>query len=110
MGKRKCNSCGARVIERPIWKGQEFGEKFSFDKINWKNMIIGDWTYLLIFITLLGVGFAYSNDTAVARDIYEHPCEFVKKNVDACLNYGENFNLQIQEGLIINPIGIENNS
>jgi len=89
MSKKKCRNCGARIIEYPIWKGQEFGEPFAFNKINWRNLIIGDWTKLVIMITLLLVAWSYMHDTQVVRDIYENPCDFVNKNKFACVEMPE---------------------
>lgn len=84
MSKKKCKKCGASYIEYPIWKGQESGEPFALNKINWYNLLIGDWTKVLIFITLLFVAWAYMHDTQVVRDIYSNPCDFVNKNRQAC--------------------------
>ncbi len=81
---KKCRSCGAKVIEYPIWKGQEHGEPFAFNKIRWYNLLIGDWTKLLILLLLLLVIWAYSNDTQECREILEHPCDFIKTNQQTC--------------------------
>ncbi|KKM18816.1 hypothetical protein LCGC14_1661920 [marine sediment metagenome] len=80
----KCNSCGAKVIEYPIWKGQEFGEPFAFNKIKWKNLIIGDWIKLLILLSLVFAVWAYAHDTGECRVLLEKPCDFVMTNIRAC--------------------------
>ena len=101
---RKCKGCGTKIIEYPIWQGQEFGEPFAFNKIRWRNLLIGDWTKLLILITLIFVAISYGHDSAAYREIYSNPCEYVKTNIDACLQfekqgtlYGLNPNLTITE-------------
>ncbi len=81
---KKCRNCGTKIIAYPIWKGQEFGEPFAFNKINWRNLLIGDWTKLLVIVSLIFVAIAYGHDTKVCRDIYENPCDFITENQHAC--------------------------
>ena len=84
---RRCRNPGCRwkIIEFPIWKGQEHGESFAFNKILWRNLLIGDWTKLMILITLIFVAWSYGHDSAVYREIYTNPCDYIKNNIDACL-------------------------
>lgn len=84
---RHCRNpnCGWRIIEYPIWKGQEEGVPFEFKKINWYNFLIGDWTKALVLITVLLMSWAYWHDTQAVHKLYENPCSFVKKNYQPCL-------------------------
>lgn len=99
---KKCRTCGYRIIEYPLYKGQEEGVPFLkgdtpedkwkslFSKETWnrqwiwKNVFIGDWSKALILISLLFLAWAYSHDTAVVKKIYANPCGFVMKNYQAC--------------------------
>ncbi len=83
---KKCRNpnCGWKIIEYPIYKGQEQGEPFAFKKINWRNLIIGDWTKMLFLIAIMFLAWSYGHDTIVIREIYEDPCIFVEKNQQAC--------------------------
>lgn len=84
MVKKKCKSCGARIIEYPIWEGQEFEEPFAFNKIKWRNLLIGDWSKTLVLIALLFAVWSYNHDTQACQEIIENPCEYVKLNQLAC--------------------------
>ncbi len=86
---RKCRSCGTRIIEYPIWKDQEYKEPFAFNKIIWRNLLIGDWTKLLILITLIFVALSYGHDSKAYREIYSNPCNYVMKNIDACIGFNK---------------------
>ena len=47
----KCKKCGHNNIKWPLWKGQEEGEPFSFDKHkNWKLFLI-----FVLFVSVLAV-------------------------------------------------------
>lgn len=100
---KKCKNCGFRIIEYPVYKGQEEGiplmrgetkkEKFKSlftpearQRINWKNLIIGDWTKLLLLLTLIGVAFGYAYDTKECMAMIEHPCEIIMNNYQLCVN------------------------
>lgn len=103
---KKCMNCGAKIIEYPIWKGQELGEPFAFNKIIWRNLIIGDWTKLLVMMTLLLVAWSYFHDIQVVRDIYKNPCDFVNKNAKTCYDYAQANKteaLQLKSDLTIVP-------
>ena len=81
---KKCNNCGAKIIEYPLWEGQELGEPFEWKKIKWYNALVGDWTKLLVFISLLFLAWSYYHDTQAIREIYQNPCEFVNANQLPC--------------------------
>lgn len=118
MPRRKNCTCGRKIIEYPIYDGQEegkplvvgetLGERFKSLKRHkwyWRNLIIGDWTRSLVLITLLVAAVAYAHDTAVVRKINENPCSFVEKNYNYCFNENqeENQSYTIGENLIITP-------
>ena len=84
MTKQKCNNCGVRIIKNPIWKGQEFGEPFSKEKIIWKNIFNIDWLTLAFMVIILFAIWSYNHDIQEYKHIYEEPCEFVKVNQEAC--------------------------
>jgi len=102
---KKCRRCNLKQIEYPIWEGQEEGEKFSFGKIKWMNMIIGDWTKTLLMLMLLLALFAYVADNKAITELYENPCEFVNKNYQACNSIDEQNtpSFIIGDGLNIEP-------
>ena len=98
---KRCRSCNARIIDYPIYKGQEqgipllkgdsFGEKLKslFSKetkqrINWYNLIIGDWTKMFILATLIFVAWSYMHDIRECKELLEDPCEFIDTNKAAC--------------------------
>lgn len=116
--KKKCKNCGTRVIEYPLWKGQEdgiaftegnnIGEKFTdffenkqWQKLKWYNLIIGDWRKLLLMASLLFLTWSYFHDTQVVRDIYENPCDFIEKNQDYCAEQQEGVPTTIIDAYII---------
>ena len=103
MGKNKCNSCGAKVIEYPIWEGQEFGEPFAFSKIKWRNLLIGDWTKLLIMLALAFAVWSYAHDTEECREILENPCDFVGVNQQACGEIKRK-GISLSEGNFLDPL------
>ena len=104
---RKCRSCGTRIIEYPIWKGQEYKEPFAFNKIIWRNLLIGDWTKLLILITLIFVALSYGHDSKAYREIYSNPCNYVMKNIDACMEFeNRNDSLYIGMDLLIREFNL----
>lgn len=95
MSKRKCKNCGNKIIEYPIYKGQEEnvslieeGEtlfsKYTLSKINWYNLIVGDWTKFMMLAMLIAVAFAYQADTENCRALLGNPCEFIEKNKEVC--------------------------
>ena len=104
---KKCRNCGTRIIEYPIWKGQEYGEPFAFNKIKWRNLLIGDWTKLLILITLIIVAWSYLYDSETYREIYSNPCNYVIKNIDACIEFeNRNASLYIGPNLLIQEFNL----
>ncbi len=101
MTKRICKGCGVRIIEYPVYKGQEEslplltgetpGDKFkslftreTMAKINWRNLIIGDWTKGLILFSLILVAFAYGYDTQACRELLSDPCQFAEDTKQYC--------------------------
>ena len=108
MASRRCKSCNAKIIAYPVYKGQEFnipllkgetpGEKFrslftreTMSKINWYNLLIGDWIKLFILGSLIFVAWAYGHDTQVCRDIYGNPCQFIEQNRLVCTDIIEEY-------------------
>ncbi len=91
--KDKCNSCGARVIRNPIWKGQEHGEKFSWDKVIWKNLFKIDLISLSIIIIVLYMAWAYNADLDQYKDIAENPCGFCANAATGCSYNQEDFGI-----------------
>ena len=86
------------TFDIPLLKGETPGEKFkslftreTASKINWYNLLIGDWTKLLILVSLIFVAIAYMHDTEVCRDIYERPCQFIEKNKKVCTDIIERY-------------------
>ena len=99
---RHCKNCGLRIIEYPIYKGQEEGLPFikgdtpqekwknlftkdTWNKDwNWKNVLIGDWTKTLTIITILLMAWSYGYDVTQINKIKEDPCDYVNKNARVC--------------------------
>lgn len=119
--------CRWKIIEYPIYEGQEQGipflegntpgEKwkslFSLQtwkkRWNWRNLIIGDWQKMLILLTIIFVALSYTHDSAAYREIYNDPCDYVEKNIDACLDFKNQENLTLwinPDSLIIGKINI----
>jgi hypothetical protein len=46
---RHCRNCESRIIEYPLYKGQEEGLPFEWKNINWYNAIIGDTTTVIFY-------------------------------------------------------------
>ncbi len=96
---RRCPHCNGSLISKPIsklplWEGDPFKSKFNKEALIWKNLniknlIIGDWMNLMIILSILFVAWAYQQDTATCREIYEHPCDFVKENNKACIGFNK---------------------
>ena len=119
---RKCPHCKADIISKPISKlplyietepynflGKIYRRKFNWEALKWKNinlmnLIIGDWINFMIIISILFVAWAYTHDSAAYREIYSNPCDYVKKNIDACMVFEQNEILQINPDLTISKI------
>lgn len=82
--------CKWKIIEYPIWEGQEEEKPFEFKKIKWYNLLIGDWTKTLVIFTVLLMAWAYWHDTQAINQIYENPCAFVEKNIQPCNHAKQN--------------------
>lgn len=103
-------NCGWKIIEYPIWKGQELGEPFAFNKINWYNLLVGDWTKLMLMIAILGATWAYWHDTVALNKIYDEPCSFVMKNYQTCLTAnqtGEQYGLMSNGSFYLKNVSLE---
>ena len=114
---RKCPHCKADIIPKPISKlplyietepynflGKIYNRKFNWEALKWKNinlmnLIVGDWINLIIILSVLFVAWAYLNDTEICREVYINPCDYVMKNIDACLYFETQKNISLQ----INP-------
>ena len=118
---RKCPHCNGNLISKPIsklplWEGNPFKSKFNWEALKWKNLnlmnlIIGDRISFMVIVSILFVAWAYAHDSAAYREIYSNPCDYVEKNIDACMIFKErdNITLYINPDLIITevPIGID---
>ena len=105
MAKQKCNNCGTRIIKNPIWKGQEFNEPFSMNKIIWKNMFKIELLPLVFTVIVIFMAWSYVNDIQEYKQIFEEPCEFVKVNQEACYQIElQKLNPVLNKGVIIDPI------
>ncbi len=123
---RTCNNpdCEWKIIEYPIYEGQEQGISFLEGNTpqekwkslftlrtwkkrwNWRNIIIGDWTKMLILITLIFVALSYTHDSEAYREIYKDPCNYVMKNIDACLEFEKNESIWIGPDLEVMKINL----
>lgn len=103
---KKC-ACGRKLIEYPIWEGQEEGEPFSFKKIKWYNFIIGNWILLVVIFSVLGVALSYTITTEECRYIEENVCSFVLNNTDTCMMIQQLAGpYYIQEGVVLPALNI----
>lgn len=75
----RCRNCNMRIIKFPLWRGQEFDEPFSFDKIIWKNLWKMEMASFLLFATTLVWMFVYWHDTNMYQDIAEHPVQYCEE-------------------------------
>lgn len=113
---KKCKNCGTKIIEYPIWKGQEDGiplthgqtvgerimdffQNKRWKMFRWYNLIIGDWKKLALLISLMLIAFAYAHDTETCRNVLSHPCELVEKNKETC-EYIGNTKIEIIDGMV----------
>ena len=63
---------------------------------------------MLILITLIFVALSYTHDSAAYREIYNNPCDYVRKNIDACISFEEqNTPVYINQDLSIILIPLE---
>lgn len=74
--KQRCKNCGVRIIKFPLWRGQEYDEPFSFDRIIWINLFKMEMDAFLLFATTLVWMFVYWHDTNMYQDIAEHPVQY----------------------------------
>lgn len=71
----KCK-CGRKLIRYPVYKGQEEGEKFSWDKVIWLNLFKVDPFMVMMIALLLFSAWAYGHDIQQYQDIREEPLQF----------------------------------
>ena len=117
---RKCPHCNGSLIAKPIsklplWEGDPFKSRFNWGALKWKNLnlmnlIVGDKLNFMIIMSILFVAWAYTHDSATYREIYNDPCDYVMKNIDACLEFEKqtNLSLWINKDSIIMDRPIEN--
>ena len=56
----------------------------------------------MIIVSVLFLAWAYTHDTAAYREIYNNPCDYVMKNIDACIGFNKtNTSLYINPNLLI---------
>lgn len=117
---KRCRNCNSRIIEYPIYKGQEqeisllpqtdnLGIKLkalfsgsTMRRINWYNLLIGDWTKFIVIVGILFVAWAYSHDIESCKVFLEDKCEYVKQNQFICAEIerlGERPNIPIIENI-----------
>ncbi len=123
---RKCPHCYKEIIGKPISKlplyietgeyeflGTSFHRKFNWEALRWrninlKNLIIGDWINFIVIFSILLVAWSYTHDSAAYREIYNNPCDYVRKNIDACISFEEqNTPVYINQDLSIILIPLE---
>ena len=121
---RRCPHCKLEIIGRPISKlplyretepyeflGKTYHSKFNWEALRWqnlrlKNLIIGNPLNLAIILSVLFMAWAYTHDSAAYREVYSNPCDYVKKNIDACLEFEKNETLRINPDLTISNINL----
>ena len=114
---RKCPHCNGSLIGKPIsklplWGGDPFKSRFNWEALRWrnlniKNLIIGDWLTFMVIVSILFVAWAYAHDSETYREIYSNPCDYVMKNIDACLEFNNtNEVLWIDQDLIIRELNL----
>lgn len=75
----RCKRCGTKIIKFPIWKGQEEGKPFSWDKVIWLNLFKVDIMSIIIFALIIFVIMGYKIDMKKCEDAIEYPCEFCEE-------------------------------
>jgi len=89
---------GYRIVY-PIKK--DIDKPFTQDNINWKHLLIGDWTRLIstsliLLLIMFGI-FSYSYDTEMCRDVLSNPCPYFE---DYCkVDIGTGYFLNLTEVL-----------
>ena len=65
-------------------------------KINWRNLIIGEWKFFIISILLVIIAFAYISETREARELVKEfrsdPREFCSEHLIISDPYGSQLN------------------
>lgn len=77
---QRCKQCGTKIIKFPIWRGQEKGEPFSWDKVIWINLIKIDLMTLMWLTVIFIMMFSYKHDIEQCKIVYEEPCSFCEKS------------------------------
>jgi len=80
---QRCKNCGEKVIKNPMWKGQEKGEPFSFDKIIWLNLFKTDMMSVIWFVVVIFLILSYRADMEQAMEIIENPLKYCEES-NAC--------------------------
>ncbi len=93
----KCKGCGKKVIRFPIWKGQEDGEEFSWDKLIFFNLFKVDLMTILWIAVIIIMIVAYKADTETCKEIVTRPLKYCEES-NACKIIEERKNK--------NPLGI----
>lgn len=78
---QRCKNCGEKIIKFPIWKGQDRGVPFSFDKIKWLNLFKMDMYSIILVIVVTVMVIGYKADIAKCDEVIEHPCEFCETSM-----------------------------
>lgn len=88
---KRCIKCGEPIAEIPIYTYRE-GKKY----ILWKNLFKMSIESVALIVIVIVMVIAYKYDTAVCRDILEHPIKFCNES-NACKVLEERSNPFITE-------------
>ena len=72
----KCKRCGLQQIRYPIWKGQEEGEPFSFDKIIWINLFKVELGSVLFFVSVVLLLYGMHSIKEQVQPILDNPIPY----------------------------------
>lgn len=76
----KCKNCGAKIIKFPIWKGQDKGEPFSWDKLMLINLFKMDFYSIILVIVIIAMVIGYKSDIKQCDQVIHDPCTFCEKS------------------------------
>ena len=91
----KCKSCEAKIVKFPLWKDQEHGEKFEFNKIIWKNIFKMDWYSVILILVVIFMFWTYKHDIERCAEMINDPCGYCEKT--NCCRYLADKNLIVPD-------------
>lgn len=94
---QRCRNCGEKIIRFPIWKGQEKGEPFGWDKIIWVNLFKVDVMSIIWFFVVIFLIISYRTDISKCDEMMTHPLRYCEES-NACKI--------LEERRLDNPYGI----